>query len=69
MAQTEKRVNIYNPMTGMTSPEPLKDLYRYIPARVVHFRVFSHSHQYDAELSQAAEKTLSVRDEGPKTNI
>lgn len=69
MAAAEKRVNIYNPMTGMTSPEPLKDLYRYIPARVVHFRVFSHSHQYDAELSQAAEKTLSDRDEGLKTNL
>ncbi len=69
MAQTEKRVNIYNPMTGKTSPEPLKDLYRYIPARVVHFRVFSHSHQYDAELSQAAEKMLSDRDEGLKTNL
>jgi len=69
MAQTEKRVNIYNPMTGMTSPEPLHDLYRYIPARVVHFRVFSHSHQYDAELSRAAEKTLSDREEGLKTNV
>jgi hypothetical protein len=56
-------------MTGKTSPEPLKDLYRYIPARVVHFRVFSHSHQYDAELSQAAEKMLSDRDEGLKTNL
>jgi hypothetical protein len=35
----------------------------------VHFRVFSHSHQHDAELSQAAEKTLSDRDEGLKTNL
>jgi len=69
MAQTEKRVNIYNPMTGMTSPEPLHDLYRYIPARVVHFRVFSHSHDHDAELSRAAEKALTDREEGLKTNL
>jgi len=69
MAETDKRVNIYNPMTGMTSPEPLRDLYRYIPARVVHFRVFSHSHQYDTELSHAAEKTLSDREGGVKTNL
>jgi hypothetical protein len=36
---------------------------------VVHFRVFSHSHQYDAELSQAAEKTLSDREGGLRTNL
>lgn len=69
MVQTEKRVNIYNPLTGRTSPEPLKDLYRYIPARVVHFRVFSRSHHHDAELSQAAETALGGRDEGLKTNL
>jgi hypothetical protein len=69
MAQTEKRVNIYNPITGTTSPEPLHDLYRYIPARVVHFRVFSQGHEHDAVLSQAAERTLSDREEGLKTNL
>jgi hypothetical protein len=69
MTAAQKRVNIYNPMTGKTSPEPLHDLYRYIPARVVHFRVFSHSHQYDTELSQAAEKALSHREDGLKTNL
>ena len=69
MIQTEKRVNIYNPMTGMTSPEPLHDLYRYIPARVVHFRVFSQGHEHDALLSRAAEETLADREEGLKTNL
>jgi hypothetical protein len=69
MAQTDKRVNIFNPMTGKTSPEPLLELYRYIPARVVHFRVFSRSHGHDAEISQAAEKALGDREEGLKTNL
>jgi hypothetical protein len=69
MSAAEKRVNIYNPSTGTTSEEPLHDLYRYIPARVVHFRVFSHSHQHDAKLSHAAEKTLSDREDGLKTNL
>ena len=69
MAETEKRINIFNPVTGLTSPEPLRDIYRFIPARVVHFRVFSLSHDYDEELTAAVEKTLSTFGEGDKTNI
>jgi HD superfamily phosphohydrolase len=69
MAQTEKRVNIFNPATGTTSPEPLHDIYRFIPARVVHFRVFSLDHHHDEAISQAAEKTLNDREGIIKTNI
>ncbi|MCG6537923.1 MAG: hypothetical protein L7F78_25210, partial [Syntrophales bacterium LBB04] len=69
MAETEKRINIFNPVTGITSPEPLRDIYRFIPARVVHFRVFSLSHGYDEELTKAAERTLSTFGEIDKTNI
>ncbi|MDI6776213.1 MAG: HD domain-containing protein [Syntrophales bacterium] len=69
MAETEKKINIFNPATGRTSPEPLIDIYRFIPARVVHFRVFSLNHNQDEELSMAAEKTLSALDVVTKTNI
>lgn len=69
MAETEKRINIFNPVTGLTSPEPLRDIYRFIPARVVHFRVFSLSHDNDEVLTHAAEKTLSTFGEIDKTNI
>jgi HD superfamily phosphohydrolase len=69
MAETGKRVNIFNPATGVTSPEPLKDIYRFIPARVVHFRVFSLNHNNDAEISLAAEKTLSSLAVAMKTNV
>lgn len=68
MAETEKRINIFNPATGQTSPEPLWDIYRFIPARVVHFRVFSLSHDHDEELTKAAEKVLGNLDDGVKTN-
>ncbi len=69
MAETEKRVNIFNPTTGITSPEPLKDIYRFIPARVVHLRVFALSHDNDAEITKAAEKMLGVLEGTSKTNI
>lgn len=69
MAETEKRVNIFNPTTGTTSPEPLREIYRFIPARVVHLRVFALSHDNDAEISQAAEKMLSAVEGTAKTNV
>ena len=69
MAETEKRINIYNPATGRTSPEPLRDIYRFIPARVVHFRVFSHNHDYDEEITKAAGKALGALNRTITTNI
>lgn len=65
----EKRVNIYNPATGLTSPEPLREIYRFIPARVVHFRVFSLNHEHDEDLTRAAETVLDRMAEGIKTNV
>ncbi len=56
MAESNKRINIFNPSTGYISHEPLKEIFKYIPARVVHFRVFALNHKHDAELASAAEK-------------
>lgn len=69
MAETEKRINIYNPATGVTSPEPLMEIYRFIPARVVHFRVFSLHHRNDSQLAAAAEKTLNNLEKAAVSNI
>ncbi|MDO9585836.1 MAG: hypothetical protein Q7I93_05055, partial [Syntrophales bacterium] len=69
MAETDKRINIFNPATGLTSPEPLWEIYRFIPARVVHFRVFSLSHEHDGMLASAAEKVFGSLEKAIKTNI
>jgi hypothetical protein len=69
ITEREKRVNIFNPVTQKTSPEPLLDIYRFIPARVMHFRVFSLNHDYDGELSAAAEKVLGSAEKSIPTNI
>lgn len=69
ITEREKRVNIFNPVTQKTSPEPLLDIYRFIPARVMHFRVFSLNHDYDSELSAAAEKVLGSSEKSTPTNI
>ena len=69
MAETDKQVNIFDPATGRTSPEPLREIYRFIPARVVHFRVFSLDHDHDEILARAAESILGGMDGGSRTNI
>jgi len=69
MVEGEKRINIFNPLTNTTSLEPLKDIYRFIPARVVHFRVFALNHEYDKEIAAAADEILGTLDAGFKTNI
>ncbi|MCP4717613.1 MAG: HD domain-containing protein [Deltaproteobacteria bacterium] len=71
MAQSNKRINIYNPSTGETSPEPLQEIFKYIPARVVHFRVFALNHKHDAALAEAAEKIIysQARSAASETNL
>ena len=69
IAEPGKRVNIFNPVTGFTSPEPLVEIYRFIPARIMHFRVFALNHDYDEELSCAAENVLSLLGTAIPTNV
>jgi len=69
MAETGKRVNIFNPTTGTISHEPLWDIYRFIPARVVHFRVFSLNHDHDDLFARAAERILDTVEGKSRTNI
>jgi hypothetical protein len=69
MAESDKRINIFNPSTNTTSLEPLQDIYRFIPARVVHLRVFSLDHEHDEELAKAAEAALGSTGEVVTTNI
>jgi len=67
--QTDKSINVYNPATGCISREPLIDIYRYIPARVVHFRIFALNHDHDAELARAAERALGEFQDIHTTNV
>lgn len=69
IAEPGKRINIFNPVTGRTSPEPLNEIYRFIPARVRHFRVFALNHDHDKELAQAAEAALGNIEKSIPTNV
>lgn len=69
IAEPGKRVNIFNPVKDMTSQEPLMEIYRFIPARVMHFRVFALNHDHDEDLSAAAEKALGFLGTAVPTNV
>lgn len=69
MAEGDKKINIYNPSTESISLEPINDIYRFIPARVMHFRVFSLDHRHDEVLTVAAEEALGALGEVVTTNI
>ncbi len=69
IAEPGKQINIFNPLTGQTSPEPLNEIYRFIPARVRHFRVFALNHDHDEELAKAAEAALGNIEKSIPTNV
>ena len=69
MVQTDKQINVFNPALGKTSQEPLRDIYRFIPARIVHFRVFTMNHEHDAAVAAAAEQSLENPRAASRTNI
>jgi len=69
IAEPGKQINIFNPVTGLTSSEPLGEIYRFIPARVRHFRVFALNHDHDEELAKAAEAALGNIEKTIPTNV
>jgi hypothetical protein len=53
-----KKILIYDPATGRASPQPVQDLFRYIPARVAHYRIFALDHAHDDALARATQAVL-----------
>lgn len=70
LAEGTKRIHIFNPATGEVSPSPLRALFKNIPPKVAHCRVFALNHAHDRQLSVATERALNVGGEDfVSTNI
>ncbi len=69
MVETQKGVSIFEPATGTVSLEPLREIYRFIPARIVHLRVFCLNHDHDDVIARATEQALQEVDGTSRTNI
>jgi HD superfamily phosphohydrolase len=65
----QRQIYVYNPSNKVVSKEALQEFFDYIPARVVHCRVFAKDHQHDALLSEVMEKALLVEGSSIKTNV
>lgn len=63
------KINVYDPSTGKISREPLMEMFKSIPARIIHLRIFSLNHKHDTEIAQAAERLLKTHPNSSKTNV
>ena len=69
LSMGEFQIYVYNPSTQIVSKELLREFFDFIPAKIVHCRVFSLTHDYDLEFSKAAEKVLGLEESSVKTNV
>ena len=70
LAEGSKKIFIYNPATGEVSPRPLKELFRDIPPKVAHYRIFTADRRHVKALTEASEKAMSgSAGESVPTNI
>jgi len=52
----EAQIYIYNESSNRIETEILKELFRFIPVRVIQCRIFTLSHEYDWEIASAFHK-------------
>jgi len=69
LSMEQRQIYIFDPITRKVSTEMLKELFEYIPSKVIHYRVFALNHELDKELSEAAEKGLKYKKESIKSNV
>jgi hypothetical protein len=58
LAEGSKKIFMYNPATGEVSPRPLKELFRDIPPKVAHYRIFVADRRHVKALTEALEKAM-----------
>jgi len=65
----QRQIYVYSPSNKVVSKEALQEFFDYIPARVVHCRVFAKDHTHDTVLSEVVEKVLLGEGSSIKTNV
>ena len=56
MRMGDAQIYIYNESSNKIETEILKELFRFIPVRVIQCRIFTLSHEYDREIASAFHK-------------
>ena len=68
-AMGKKQIHFFDPSTGGIEKESLAELFEFIPAKVVQFRVFALDHENDQLLAEVAEATLKGGPPAVKTSV
>jgi HD superfamily phosphohydrolase len=68
-AMGKKQIYLFDPSTGAVAKESLSELFEFIPAKVVQFRVFALDHESDQLLAEVAEATLKGGSPAVKTSV
>jgi len=69
LAMGDRQIYVYDPTVQRVSAEPLRELLKYLPAKVAQCRIFAMTHEHDQPLAQALIKALN--EDGPSipTNV
>jgi uncharacterized protein len=60
---------VYDSSMQRVSTEPLEEFLDLLPTRLIQFRIYAQSHNYDAELSRAAAAVLNKAPSSIETNV
>ena len=70
LTEWSKKIFIHDPVTSEVSPRPRKELFRDIPPRVAHYRIFTADRRRVKALTDASEKAMiGSAGESVPTNI
>jgi hypothetical protein len=65
----DRQIYVYDSSTGRVAAEPLTELLKYLPGKVAQCRIFSTTHDHDAELALALERALAEEPPSIPTNV
>lgn len=65
----EFQIYVYDASTKQVSKEVLRDTFDFIPAKIVQCRIFTLTHDHDAELARLTERILNTEAPSSPTNL
>jgi len=69
IAMGDRQIYIYDPARKRVEKEPLKELLKYLPAKVAQCRIFATSHEHDASLAEALRHAINDDEPAIITNV
>jgi uncharacterized protein len=69
IAMGDRQIYIYDPARRRVEKEPLKELLKYLPAKVAQCRIFATSHEHDAWLAEALWRAVNDDEPVIVTNV